>query len=202
MLNIIVFTFIISHLPLVQSEYFLGGTISWKPMNNTDTSSVIPVMFTQSYQWSAAQTACNQSRIYNLPSVPSDNDTFDCVSNATLCGGFLPLDTKGYCIDASISLDSRSTQISNVENITADSSFCVAFQSAYWGSIRSPLCNFSCNSVTSQWSIGSCVNLTMRSEGFINTPPVAAVISCKVSYCFFSYYLKFDQTNPCILIYC
>jgi hypothetical protein len=179
MLNIIVF---ISSLSLVQSKHFLGGTVSWKTMNNTDNNSVIPVMFTQSYQWNAMQTACNQSRIYNLASVTSDNDTFDCVSNTSLCGGFLTLDPKGYCVDASIVLDSRSTQIYNVENITVDSTFGVAFQSIYWRTIRSSLCNFSCYSNTSQWSIGSYVNLTMRSEGFINTPPIATVISRKTCY--------------------
>jgi hypothetical protein len=181
MLNIIVFILIIiSHLSLVQSKHFLGGTVSWKPMNNTNINSVLPVMFTQSYQWTASQTGCNQSHIYNLASVPVYNDTFSCVSNASLCGGFFPLDPKGYCVDTSIALDSRSTQISNVENITANSTFCVAFQSLYWRTIRSPSCNFSCYSTTAQWSIGSCVNLTMRSEGFINTPPVATVISRKI----------------------
>lgn len=151
-------------------------------MNNKDNNSVISVMFTQSYQWTAGQTACNQSRIYNLPSVAIHNDTFDCVSNTSLCGGFLPLDPEGYCLDASIVLDSRSTQIFNIENITADSKFCVAYQSAHWRTIRSSLCNFSCYSNALQWSIGSCVNLSMRSEGFINTSPVATVISRKTSY--------------------
>ncbi len=176
---IIIYIFNILNLSFVQSSHFLGGTISWKSMNNTDISSIIPIMFTQSYQWGASATVCNQSGIYNLPNMPSQNDSFKCVSNSSLCGGFLSLETNGYCIDSSYSLNSRSTQISNVENITANSIFCVAFQNIYWRLIRSLSCNFSCDSNTSRWSIGSCINLTIRPEGFINTPPVATVISRK-----------------------
>ena len=177
---------IISNLLSVQSTNFLGGTISWRSMNNTDRNSIVSVMFTQSYQWNASQTMCNQSRIANQVGAPLINDTLNCVSNTSLCGGYLPLNTNGYCIDSSVLLDTRSTQISNLENITADSRFCVAFQSTVWRNIRSPLCNFTCNSNSSRWSIGSCVNLTGRAEGFINTPPVAAVISREILHLFLS----------------
>ncbi len=154
--------------------------MSWKATNRTDISSTIPIMFTQSYQWAVSVTSCNQSsHISNLPGVFTLPDMLACASNSSLCGGYSPLQTRGYCVDSSLSLNSRSTQISNIENITANSSFCIAFQSKFWRNIRSPSCGFSCTANNLSWSIGSCINLTVRSEGFINTPPVATVISRK-----------------------
>lgn len=179
MLIFFVYIFIISHNCFIESVHFLGGTISWKPMNNEETNSPVPVMFTQSYQWKLSATYCNQSRVYNLPSVPAAPDLLECVSASNLCGGFVSLGTKGYCIDSSTILDSRSTQISDVENITADSKFCIAFQSIYWRTLRSPSCSYTCTTTTAKWSIGSCIDLTIRPEGFINTSPVATVISRK-----------------------
>src|SRR5689334_5127584 len=133
MMIIIVFIFILYNVSLVQSRHFLGGTISWTPLNKTNGSSIISVLFTQSYQWRQTDTYCNQSFIYNYPpALPSDSETLDCVTTpASSCGGYLTLKTKGYCTDSSTALNLRASQISNVVNITVGSKFCVAFQSQY-----------------------------------------------------------------------
>jgi hypothetical protein len=181
MLVFIAYIFIIFNYSFIQSVHFLGGTISWKPINNEDSNPTIPVMFTQSYQWKESATDCNQSYVYNLPSIPVYGypEILKCVNVSNNCGGFITLGTKGHCIDSSTILDARSTQISDVENITADSKFCVVYQSQYWRTIQSPSCNYTCTTSVAKWSIGCCVDLTIRPEGFINTPPVATVISRK-----------------------
>ena len=180
MFSIIICTLLISNLPYIQSKNFLGGTISWRPMNNTVGNPMTSVMLTQSYQWNASQTICNQSRVFNLFGTSPVNGTLDCVSNVSLCGGFSPLTTNGYCIDSSSVLNTRFTEISNVENITADSKFCVAFRTTFWRIIRSPLCSFTCYSNSSRGSIGTCLNLTARADGFINTSPVVAITSRRI----------------------
>jgi hypothetical protein len=176
MLMIIRFVFIVINVSMVQSSHFFGGTITWKPLSNTDLNSIIPIMFTQSYQWRESQTHCSQAYITNKsPEIPMNGDTLQCVSSS--CGGYTPVSVNGYCTDFSTIIDSSSSQISNIEDITNGSKFCVAYRSETWPGLQSPSCNYSCYVDIAKWSIGCCVDLTPRPDGLINTSPVATVVS-------------------------
>lgn len=147
---------IILNSSAVQSNYFLGGTISWKVQYNTNRSSIIPTIITQSYQWKNSVTNCN--------------DTLKCVNDPSVCGGF---QTLNNCVD-----DSPSTQILNIENLTENAMFCIAFQSQYWSDFQLPKCNSNCSqNERLKWSIGSCLNLNKRSNGNINSSPVTNIVS-------------------------
>ncbi|CAF1104328.1 unnamed protein product [Adineta ricciae] len=162
----------------VESRHFLGGTISWKVLNNENqTSSSVPVTFTQSYQWKESATYCNQSLIFVYPPVSVNPDILQCVSPTSLCGGYTTLSTQGYCMDSSLISDTRSSYILHTENITVGSKFCVAFQNMNWMVLQAPSCNTSCPLSSAGWSIGSCIDLTIRLGGFVNTSPVANMIS-------------------------
>jgi len=184
---------------VVESSHFYGGTVTWKPMNNTASGSTIPIMFTQSYQWrlSFAGAGCNQSTILNQsPMIPATSDKLTCTTTGSSCGGYTAISINEYCTDFSVLVDSSSGQISTVENITVGSSFCVAYQGSAWVELYTTNCGGNgrkkrgshssgatttaasgCYSSSAGWSIGTCINLTVRSDGFINTPPVATVIS-------------------------
>ena len=76
------FFFILFYFVIVESSHFYGGTVTWKPMNNTDVNSTISIMFTQSYQWRESQTHCDQSYILNQsPKIPMNADTLQCVTS-------------------------------------------------------------------------------------------------------------------------
>ena len=171
----------------IHSSHFYGGTVTWKPVNNTASGSTIDVMFTQSYQWRRSWTgggggsgSCTQTTIQNKsPLIPNTGSTLNCVTGS--CGGYTPISINEYCTDFSTLMDTSSGQISTVETVNVGSQFCVAYQDRAWIRVLSTNCagNASglCFDSSADWSIGTCVNLTMRSEGFINTPPVATVIS-------------------------
>jgi hypothetical protein len=164
---------------MIESSQFYGGTVTWKPLNNTDLNSTIPIIFTQSYQWRESQTHCDQSYILNQsPQIPMNTDQLQCVTTPpSSCGGYTPVSVNGYCTDFSTVIDSSSSQISYTEMITMGSTFCVSYQGATWPTVQSTICGFSCYIDTATWSLGCCVDLTPRPDGFINTPPVATIIS-------------------------
>ncbi|CAF0742776.1 unnamed protein product [Adineta steineri] len=177
MFTIIIYLFIISNLSLIQSKHFLGGTISWKVIDNDITNSSIPVIFTQSYQWTETATYCNQSYIVP-PSGSSIPSVLACVNTTnSSCGGYTSLNALGHCVDSSNVFNSRTSQILDTENIAIGSKFCVAFQNMNWMVLQSPFCNNNCSLNSAKWSIGSCIDLTPRSDGSINTSPVATVVS-------------------------
>jgi hypothetical protein len=201
MLMIIRLFSIISCFFIVESSHFYGGTVTWKPLNNTDLNSIVAIMFTQSYQWRDSQTHCDQSYILNqFPKIPMNTDTLQCVTiPSTSCGNYTPVSVNGYCTDFSTLFDSSSSQISDVENITIDSNFCVAYQGATWPGLQSPICNFSCYIDIAKWSVGCCVDLIPRPDGIINTPPVATVISrmfiILFSKTFITFFLSYSSTS-------
>jgi len=185
---------------VVESSHFYGGTVTWKPMNNTATGSNIPVMFTQSYQWRRSYTGagCSQTTIMNQsPLIPNTSSFLSCTTSPP-CGGFTNLSINEYCTDYSVLVDSSAGSISYVENITAGAEFCVAYSGQNWVQLYTTVgCSGrkkrstastttssttttaapGCFSSSAGWSIGTCVNLTLRPDGFIDTPPVATVIS-------------------------
>lgn len=180
------------------SSHFYGGTVTWKPVNNVATGSTVDVMFTQSYQWRRSWTSgsgsgfCDQTIIQNKsPLIPNTGSTLNCITG--VCGGYTSIPINEYCTDFSTLVDTSSGQISTVKTINVGSQFCVAYQDSAWIRILSTNCPSSgrkkravnsstlCFDNSADWSIGTCVNLTMRAEGFINTPPVATVISRMLS---------------------
>ena len=184
--RIIRLAFVIS---MAQALHFFGGTVTWKPMNKSATGSKISVMFTQSYQWKrsvsvgALNDYCDQTIINNKsPLIPNSAQNLVCVT--TPCSnGYAPISVNGYCTDFSATLDSSSGQSSALRNITAGSKFCVAFQDGNWmtvlatGNCDPTSAPIPCWTYLAHWSIATCVDLTVRVDGFINTPPVATVIS-------------------------
>lgn len=179
-LIIIINILTICEIFFVKSSHFSGGTITWKPLSNNNTGSTVSVMFTQSYQWRLSTAGyCNQTYIMNKsPLIQSGGGMLSCVSSTTgSCGGYYPLDIGEYCTDFSTSLDSSSGQISKFENITIGSQFCVAFQSGSWIPVQVACGSSSCFSGGASWSIGCCLDLNIRLDGIINTPPVATVVS-------------------------
>lgn len=163
-------------ISMVQSSHFYGGTLTWKPLNNSILNSNISVMFTQSYQWRQLQVNCDQNYIDNqTPKIPMNADLLRCVSSS--CGDYIPLSVNGYCTDFSTILDSSSSQIYNVETFTNGSKFCVAYRNAAWPGHQSPSCNYTCYVDTAKWSIGYCIDLEARTDQFLNTPPVATIVS-------------------------
>jgi hypothetical protein len=181
-------------------------------MITNTTDSMIPVMFTQSYQWRLSYgsiTNCSESSILNQsPMLGSSSEYLVCVSNASSCtnSNYQRLGIQEYCTDFSALVDSSSGLITNVENITAGAQFCVAYQGGDWTKLYATQCggrrkrggpgttkkgtttkkttistttSAGCFTSSAGWSIGTCVDLTLRPDGFIDTPPVATVISRK-----------------------
>jgi hypothetical protein len=197
MKNIIIYFLTLFNLSLVQSTHFYGGTVTWKPLNNTDSNPTIPIMFTQSYQWRRSYIGayCNESYVLNQsPLIPTPSTSLLCVTTpSSLCGGYGTILTSGHCTDFSALVDSSSSQISTVENIAAGSKFCVAFTGTNWvlltincgtnSSSVSPNSTVTtttmapCYNGAAGWSIGCCIDLSIRPDGFINTPPVASIMS-------------------------
>lgn len=204
----------ICHFVLAYSEQFFGGTVTWKPMNNTATGETIPIMITQSYQWSLESASCDQNQIISKsPMIPQNNESLICANGSSQCGDYVPISVQGYCTEFSNYSGTSSSQISSIQNITSGSKFCIMYAGQSWTELAIMNCNgnrrrrrrktiteyntrmsqlnsdmkrsrrevntttTTCFKSDLEYSIGCCIDLTPRSNGFINSPPVATIIS-------------------------
>ena len=160
---------------LVDGNHFLGGTISWQPLNASSTGSPIAIVVKQTYLWTYSLMACTSSMIANNQFLPSyagvSTDMLNCVFNCgTLSTGYSAIDVIPRCTDFSAALGITVGQRSDIVYLQSGDDFAIAYQKTSWR----PLATGS----NLAWSIGTHIKLTPRSDnGLYNNAPVATTMS-------------------------
>ena len=160
--------------PLLTS-HFLGGTITWHPVNVSASGPNIAVVITQTYSWTYNLMPCDNTLIASGGSVPSyasaDQKHLICTNN---CGtgstGYSQLPVLPQCTDFSNPVDTTVGQRSDTVNLRVGDDFTVAYPDSAWR----PLTTAS----SADWSIASRINLQRRADnGLFNNAPVATMMS-------------------------
>lgn len=157
----------------VNTMHFNGGTIHWQPIFPYINSSVVRINITQSYSWTFPAITCANNVPITTPGRSSQNEDLICMSECSSDGGYSlnPIDILTDCQTSSSSLGLLTSQRTVSINLTANTHFYLAHVGAAWVPINYP-------SVGGlQWSLVTYIDLRMRTDGFINTPPVANVVS-------------------------
>ncbi|CAF4291439.1 unnamed protein product, partial [Rotaria socialis] len=169
---IVIFIFIFSSA-FIEANHFYGGTIRWAPIDPYDNSSSVGVSIIQSYWWSYPAVSCAINVPISTSSYNTTNMNLTCVDDCSTDGGYsnTPVNILTDCTSVSSSLGILGSERSVNVTLAANATFSIAYQSGYWPSLNNPpLSNFS-------WSLLCSIDLQMRPDGFLNTPPVASVIS-------------------------
>lgn len=163
---IIFFNFIL----IVRTRHFNGGTINWAAVDPYTNASIINITITQSYSWTYPVVKC-------LSPVPGasgfGNSKLICVVDCATNGGYnsTPITIATDCISVDSALKMMSSQRTNTIALTKDAHFYLANVGNAWIALNSPAKS------GLEWSIVTFIDLRKRPDGFINTPPVARVIS-------------------------
>jgi hypothetical protein len=156
---------------IINGRHFNGGTITWASINPYDNSSSVGVTITQSYAWTYPLINCAT----NVPISTSgrSDSNLTCVADCSTDGGYSarPIDILTDCTSASSSLGMMNSQRSRNISLTAGAYFYLAFVGSAWAPLNDPA------ESGLEWSIVTFIDLRMRPDGFINTPPVASVVS-------------------------
>ena len=163
---------------IIGGRHFDGGTISWTPIDPYDNSSSVDITITQSYSWTYPTITCAANVPITTSGRSTQNSNLTCVVDCTTDGGYSnkPIDILTDCTSVSASLGMMSSSRSH--NITLNAS--AHFYLAYVGSAWAPLNNPTQSGL--EWSIVTYINLRPRLDGFINTPPVASVVSPQYAF--------------------
>jgi hypothetical protein len=102
-----------------------------------------------------------------------DNASLICVVDCSTDGGYSnnPVSILTNCTSSSSALGSMTSESSKNVTLSSGAHFYLAYVGSAWRALNNPA------QIGLEWSIVSLVDLRMRSDGFINTPPVASVVS-------------------------
>ncbi|CAF1046054.1 unnamed protein product [Adineta steineri] len=160
---------------LTKSVHFLGGTITWRPLNASATGSPVAIVITQTYSWTYTNMACSNSLIASNGYIPNyalvSSSALACINN---CGagsaGYSSLGVLPRCTDFSNVADTSIGQRVDIVNLAVNAGFSVAYQSNAWRSLAT--------ASSAVWSISTAINTMVRPDnGLYNNAPVATVMS-------------------------
>ena len=158
---------------VIDSMHFNGGTIRWVPTNPYDNSSSIMISIVQSYSWTYPTITCANNVPISTSGRSGANANLTCVVDCSTDGGYAtkPVNIVTDCISASLSTRMMRSERSVNITLSAGAHFYLAYVGSAWVALNSP------STSGLQWSIVASIDLRMRPDGFINTPPTASVIS-------------------------
>jgi hypothetical protein len=157
----------------IKGIHFNGGTITWQPIYPNSNLSAVPITISQSYSWSYPTITCATNVPASTSGRSSANVTLICMSDCSTDGGYStkPITILTDCQSVSASLGIMTSQRSVNITLTAGAHFYLAYVGSAWRGLDSPAVS------GLQWSITCYIDLRMRPDGIINTPPVANVVS-------------------------
>ena len=170
-----IFLFLFYYIVLTRGRHFNGGTITWEAINPYSNSSPIAVRIIQTYSWTHPPIKC----LTNVPdSSGFGNGDLICMAECTTDGGYSSKKIKILtdCQSVSVSLGLMTSQRAVTINLTANAHFYLANIGTAWAPLNFPAVH------GLQWSIVTYIDLRIRPDGFINTPPTASVVSPQYAF--------------------
>jgi hypothetical protein len=158
---------------IINGIHFNGGTITWSPVDPYDNSSSVIITITQTYSWSYPTITCANNVPTSTSGRSGANTNLTCVVDCSTDGGYSthPIDILTDCISSSSTLGMMTSQRSVNVSLLAGAHFMVAYQGSAWRALDSPPVN------GLYWSVLCSIDLRIREDGIINTPPVSSVVS-------------------------
>ncbi|CAF2233481.1 unnamed protein product [Rotaria magnacalcarata] len=153
----------------VDAAHFNGGTIAWAPIDINSNSSPVAISITQTYSWSYPLITCTT----NVPVSSGKGDAnLTCIANCSTDGGYssAPIDILTDCTSSSSTLGMMKSERTVNITLNIGAYFYLAYQDSAWRSLYNTTGSL-------DWSIATLIDLRLRSDGIVNTPPVANVLS-------------------------
>ncbi|CAF3391672.1 unnamed protein product [Rotaria sp. Silwood1] len=158
---------------LIDGKHFNGGTIQWEPISPYANSSTVPITITQIYSWAYPTISCATNVPISTSGRSNANANLTCTADCSTDGGYStkPVNILTDCTSTSSALGMMTSERSVNITLTADAHFYLSYMGSAWVGLNYPA------QTGLQWSITTFIDLRLRGDGFINTPPVASVVS-------------------------
>ena len=159
----------------VGCDHFYGGIITWKPSYACASGTSVSIMITQTYIWSYSLMPCTTSMVSSNQLVQNyaglDKKQLECISNCrTGSTGYSPVNVIPYCISRSSSLNTSTTQRSDIVTLNSGDDLWVAYQDDSWRTLAT--------SSNASWSLTTNIKVEPRPDnGLYNHAPISNFMS-------------------------
>ncbi|CAF4098017.1 unnamed protein product, partial [Adineta steineri] len=157
---------------IVYGSHFRGGTMTWRPLNNTPSGSTVAVQVRERWSWNRAYVSgvinffCNDATIaaHGTMGISSGNYV-RCYTG--ICSNWTIMDTAINCTDYSANLTVSSGEHYETQIFPLNITFSIAFSASQW------FANIVAGKGSSPWSVACRINTNIRPDGYINSSPIA-----------------------------
>ncbi|CAF1096097.1 unnamed protein product [Adineta steineri] len=134
---------------------------------------MVVISIIQSYSWSYPTMKCANDVPISTSGRSGTNTNLTCVVDCSTDGGYSvnPVNILTDCVSASSSLGMMTSERSVNITLLAGAHFYISYRGSAWRAVDSPQQN------NLYWSIVCFIDLRLRPDGIINTPPEANVVS-------------------------
>ena len=161
----------------VSSTHFLGGTITWRWLNGSATSSVVTIAITQTYLWTSSIMLCNDTMVISRQPVMFSSSygrlntlKLDCISNCPNGSlNYTAPPVQPLCLAISPAKTIVTGGRSDTVDLTLGDDFTVAYRDYAWRAVKS--------ASSATWALTMRIKLTLRSDNrrFNNAPVVTPI---------------------------
>ncbi|CAF1395695.1 unnamed protein product, partial [Adineta steineri] len=149
---------------ILQGVHFRGGTITWRPLNNTPSGSTVAVQIRERYSWNRITYPCDDATIA-LHGTLGGGTYVTYVSGTS--GFWTNMNTAINCTDYSVALIVSSGEHYETQTFPLNIFFSIGFVNGNW------LTNLVVGGNNQGWSVVCRVNTVIRPDGYINSSPIA-----------------------------
>ena len=176
MIIFLIFSLCAFFITVTDGNHFLGGTITWRPVNVTATGTPVAIIIIQTTSWNYSLIQCTNAAISSGSPIPNVGTLgpvrLKCINN---CGA----GSVGYpnnisvipvCTGFSALVGTTVGQRSDIVYLQSGDDFTVTFALGGWRSLATV--------VGANWSLAVRIDVNPRPDnGLYNSAPVAAVMS-------------------------
>ena len=158
---------------VIETRHFNGGTIRWEPVDPYDTTSPVTITIIQTYSWTYPVITCAVDVPITTSGRSGANKNLICIADCSTDGGYSaqPINILTDCVSVNNALGMMTSSRAVNVSLSTGAHFYVSYMDSAWVALNDPAVS------GHQWSITSLIDLRLRPDGFINTPPVASVVS-------------------------
>ncbi|CAF1381736.1 unnamed protein product [Adineta steineri] len=149
---------------IVHGSHFRGGTITWRPLNNTPSGSTVAVQVRERFSWNRATYYCDDTTIAAQGIIGSGYLVTGV--SGSYSGVWTNMNTAIACTDYSVALTVSSGEHFETQTFPLNIAFSIGFVSSAW------FANLAVGG-NGGWSVICHINTAIRPDGFINSSPIA-----------------------------
>ncbi|CAF4116379.1 unnamed protein product [Adineta steineri] len=150
---------------IVHGVHFRGGTITWRPLNNTPSGSTVAVQIRERYSWNRITYPCDDATIALHGTL--GGGTYVTGVSGAWSGAWTNMNTAINCTDYSVALIVSSGEHYETQTFPLNILFSIGFVNGNW------LTNLVVGGNNQGWSVVCRVNTVIRPDGYINSSPIA-----------------------------